>query len=321
MASVLVFAELAGEQVAPVSLEALTLAQGLGEVAAVVLDPKAAGAVAILGEFGARTVYQGTDARYRDQLAQPAAATLAQLISQSSPDLVVFGSSYDARDICARASAQLGLSVVANAVGVEARGSGFAALSSIFGATQNVTTELGGPSPCVLLRPKSVAAESAGGTARKVVEVAPPPDAPLGARRLESVVAAASGPQLEEARVVVSGGRGLQDPSNFQLLERLAALLHGAVGASRAVVDSGWVPYARQVGQTGKTVKPDVYIACGISGAMQHTVGMKGAKHIVAINRDREAPIFKLCDLGVVGDTLKVLPALIEELEARGAKG
>jgi electron transfer flavoprotein alpha subunit len=138
---------------------------------------------------------------------------------------------------------------------------------------------------------------------------------------VESVVAPASGPTLEEARVVVSGGRGLQDPANFELLEKLAALLHGAVGASRAVVDAGWVPYARQVGQTGKTVKPDLYLACGISGAMQHTVGMKGAKHIVAINRDRDAPIFKICDLGVVGDALKVLPALIAELESRGVSG
>jgi electron transfer flavoprotein alpha subunit len=151
-----------------------------------------------------------------------------------------------------------------------------------------------------------------------VIPVALPDDFPRGARRLGSVVAATSGPKLEEARVVVSGGRGLQDPRNFELLERLAELLRGAVGASRAVVDAGWAPYSCQVGQTGKTVKPDVYIACGISGAMQHTIGMQGARHIVAINKDREAPIFKLADLGVVGDALRLVPALIAELESRG---
>ncbi|MHB1501489.1 MAG: electron transfer flavoprotein subunit alpha/FixB family protein, partial [Candidatus Dormibacteria bacterium] len=152
----------------------------------------------------------------------------------------------------------------------------------------------------------------------RVVEVQLPDGAPVGGRRVDSVVAPSSGPKLEDARVVVSGGRGLQDPTNFRLVEELAGILHGAVGASRAVVDAGWVAYSRQVGQTGKTVKPDVYLAWGISGAMQHTVGMKGAAHIVAINKDRDAPIFKLSDLGVVGDALKVLPALIAELQARG---
>jgi electron transfer flavoprotein alpha subunit len=128
---------------------------------------------------------------------------------------------------------------------------------------------------------------------------------------------AASGPKLEEASVVISGGRGLGDPKNFELLDQLASLIGGAVGASRAVVDAGWVPYSMQVGQTGKTVKPEVYIACGISGAMQHTVGMKGAQTIIAINRDGDAPIFKLADLGVVGDALKILPKVIEEIKAR----
>ena len=318
---ILVYAEMVGSELATVSLEVLTKARQLGEVEAVVLDPQAARATDTLGEFGAGTVHAGVDEDYRRFVAQPAAAVLAALVEQHRPDLIMFGATYDARDICARTSARLGLTVVANATDIEPRGDGFAAATSIFGATQNVLIELSGPSPCVLVRPKSVAAESAAGPPPRVVEVALPDDAPRGARRLESVEAEASGPKLEDARVVVSGGRGLQDPANFELLERLAGLLHGAVGASRAVVDAGWVPYARQVGQTGKTVKPDVYLACGISGAMQHTVGMKGAKHIVAINKDRDAPIFKLCDLGVVGDALKVVPALIAELESRGVTG
>jgi electron transfer flavoprotein alpha subunit len=319
--TILVFVELGGGEPVPVSLEVLTKARELGDVEAVVLDPGAASVTGTLGAYGATTLYAGCDEAFQQFVAQPAAATLAALVEEHHPDLILFGATYDARDICARLSARLGLTVVANVTDVVPRGDGFAAASSIFGATQNLLTELSGPSPCVLFRPKSLAAESASGAPAQVVDVPLPEGAPRGARRLESVVAASSGPKLEEAKVVVSGGRGLQEPRNFEMLEKLAGLLHGAVGASRAVVDAGWVPYARQVGQTGKTVKPDLYLACGISGAMQHTVGMKGAKHIVAINKDRDAPIFKLCDLGVVGDVLKIVPALISELESRGVAG
>jgi electron transfer flavoprotein alpha subunit len=192
-----------------------------------------------------------------------------------------------------------------------------AAQTAILGGTQVVDVELGGNDPkLVLVRPKSFEAESSGGTATVVQVDAQSADG--GAKRTQRHEVEATGPKLEDASVIVSGGRGLQDPSNFSLLEALAALIpNSAVGATRAVVDAGWVPYAMQIGQTGKTVKPKVYIAVGISGATQHIVGMKSSDRIIAINKDAEAPIFSLADLGVVGDALKVVPKLTEEVKAR----
>jgi electron transfer flavoprotein alpha subunit len=193
------------------------------------------------------------------------------------------------------------------------------ARTQIAGGSLFVDVALEGPAPrLVLVRPKSFVAEPSGGTTTVVPVEIEIPDDLKKARRVERHEEASSGPKLEEARVVISGGRGLQDPANFALLDQLAAAIgNAAVGASRAVVDAGWVPYSYQVGQTGKTVKPDVYIAVGISGALQHVVGMKGAKRIVAINKDPDAPIFRLADLGVVGDALQLLPALIDEVRSR----
>ena len=319
MARIWVYVECVAGAAAPVALELLTHLRTLGDtVEAVVLDPDGASITATLGAHGAERVYLGTDQAYRDRLAQPAADTLSALIEEHRPDLVVFGATYDARDVCGRVSARTGSTVVANGTGLRRDGEQFVVESAIFGATVQVQTRVAGGSPCVLIRPRSFAAEAGPARAPAVTLVASAirPEHQR-ARRLESVSATQSGPKLEDAAIVISGGRGLQDPANFQLLERIAELVRGAVGASRAVVDAGWAPYARQVGQTGKTVKPTVYIACGISGAMQHTVGMKAAAHIVAINTDPDAPIFKLADLGVVGDTLTVLPAMIQELERR----
>jgi electron transfer flavoprotein alpha subunit len=193
------------------------------------------------------------------------------------------------------------------------------AQTQIFGGSRVVEVTLEGPAPrLALVRPKSFAAEPNGGTAEVVQVDTPVPDDLTTVRRIERHEETASGPRLDDAKVVIAGGRGLQDPSNFKLLDDLAAAIgDAAVGASRAVVDAGWVPYSYQVGQTGKTVKPEVYIAVGISGATQHVVGMKGAKRIIAINKDGDAPIFRLADLGVVGDALTVLPKVIEEIRAR----
>ncbi len=316
-----VYGEVVDGKASATTLELLTKARSLGgTVEAVVLHPDAAAATAALGEHGATTVYASTDAGFRDLLVGgPAADTLAGLVTQHQPDLLLFGSSYNSRDVAGRLAAKLGRPVIGNGLDISTA-DGVVVETAIFGGTQVVRTRFTGAAPAiVLIKAKSFPAEPGGGAAPAVVAVdAVISDANRAARVVDRIADVATGPKLEDAPVVVGGGRGLQDPKNFGLLEELARLVGGAVGASRAVVDAGWVPYAMQVGQTGKTVKPTVYIACGISGAMQHTVGMKGSKNIVAINKDADAPIFKLADLGIVGDALKVVPQVIETLKARG---
>jgi electron transfer flavoprotein alpha subunit len=300
----------------PAALEILTKARDLeGDVEAVALGPGATKAVEKLGEFGATTVYASDDQVYDDFVAQPQAEALAGLIEEHSPELVLFATNYDSRDIAARLSAKLGATLMSNVLDLPSTSK---AKTSIFGGSLVVDIDLEGEPKLVLVRPKSFEASPSGGSANVVEVNADIPEEAKKAKRVERHEEAASGPKLEEAPVVVSGGRGLQEPDNFKLLDELAAAIgNTAVGATRAVVDAGWVPYAYQIGQTGKTVKPGVYIAVGISGATQHIVGMKGAKKIIAINKDEEAPIFQIADLGVVGDALKVIPALTEEVKNR----
>jgi electron transfer flavoprotein alpha subunit len=315
-----VFAEIVDGAPVPAVLELLTKARSLGgTVEAVACAPGAEAAAAVLGEYGATTLHAATDPAFGELLlGGPAADTIAALAAEQQPDLILFASTYAGRDVAGRLAAKLDVPLVANGLGIAANGQ-VAVQSSIFGGTQDVTTQFESAKPAIaLVRPKSFVAESGGGAAAAVSAVtAAIDDKHRGVRVLEHRTEQLSGPKLEEAPVVIGGGRGLGDPKNFELLDQLAALIGGAVGASRAVVDAGWVPYSMQVGQTGKTVKPSVYIAVGISGAMQHTVGMKGAKTIIAINRDADAPIFKLADLGVVGDALKILPQVIDEIKAR----
>jgi electron transfer flavoprotein alpha subunit len=260
-------------------------------------------------------VYASDDEVYADYVAQPAAQALYELVTEHSPDLILFGTNYDSRDIAGRLAVKTGATLMSNATGLA---SAEVAQTSIFGGTINVDVEIGGSPVIVLVRPKSFVAEPSP-TDPAVVSVASDvPDGLRKAKRVERHEEAAGGPKLSEAPVVISGGRGLGDPSNFELLDQLAtALGNAAVGATRAVVDAGWKPYALQIGQTGVTVKPSVYLAFGISGATQHVVGMKGAKRIIAVNKDEDAPIFQIADLGVVGDALKVLPQLIEEIKTR----
>jgi electron transfer flavoprotein alpha subunit len=327
MPGIWVYAELTPEgRVEATALENLTKARDLGaEVSAVILGPGASEAAATLGEYGASTVFAGDDQAYADFVAEPAVHALAELAGEHRPELILFSPTYDSRDVAGRLQARLGVSLMSNATDLLAPDY---AQTQILGGTQVVDVTLSGPDPkLVITRAKSFEAQPAGsgsggsgGSPNVVwVEVSIPEEANR-ARRVERHEETASGPKLEEARVVLAGGRGLQDPANFKLLEELgAAIGNAAVGASRAVVDAGWVPYNLQIGQTGKTVKPEVYIAVGISGATQHLVGMKESKRIIAINKDRDAPIFQYADLGIVGDALKILPQVTEQV--RAAKG
>lgn len=317
MTSTWVYAEVTPAGPRPSAFELLAAARSLGEeVAAVALGPGATAAAAQLGRHGAATVYASDEEAYDDGVGRPQAHTLQALVDEHGPDVLLFSSSHDGRDVAGRLQGRLGCPLMANATAVP---SADAARTEIFGGSHVVDVALEGPPPrIVLLRPKSVAPEPTGGEATVVPVEVPVPEELRAARRVERHEEAAAGPKLEEAAVVIAGGRGLQEPSNFRLLDELAAAIGGAaVGATRAVVDAGWMPYSSQIGQTGKMVAPEVYLAVGISGATQHVVGMKSSKRVVAINKDPDAPVFRLADLGVVGDALTFLPSLIEEIKSR----
>jgi len=313
-----VFAQEASGAPTTSSLELITKARSLGDVSAFVGGDGAALA-ATLGEYGATKVYSTGDLGGKLHGVAVAAAMKAVIDGGDSPDLILFPQTTEGRDVVARLSVKLDKTVLTNNVDISVDGDAVSATTPIFGGNTLVTTTFTGSGPFLAaFRPKSFAAESSGGAAAEVVS-APVPD--LGATGAATVTAVhveeSSGPKLDEAAIVVSGGRGLGEAAKYEMIEQLAKLLKGAPGASRAIVDAGWVPYSYQVGQTGKVVKPTVYIAAGISGATQHMVGMKGAKNIIAINKDKEAPIFGIADLGIVGDVHKVLPKVIEALQGR----
>ena len=315
MAEILVLAEHSGESVKKVTTELLTLARRFGEPSVVWAGPGADGGRERLAEFGAETVYVAAGEEFEDYVVVPKAELLATLVAEKSPAAVLVASTAEGREIAARLAVKTGSGLLTDAVDL---GEGLVAEQSIFGGAIIVQSKVRTGTPIVAVRPNAVAPEPAPGAARLENVSIGVSDAAKGARVTERVEQERSErPELTEASIVVSGGRGVGSAENFALIEKLADSLGAAVGASRAATDAGWYPHQFQVGQTGKTVSPQLYLAVGISGAIQHRAGMQTSKTIMVINKDAEAPIFELADFGIVGDLFQVVPQLTEEIQKR----
>ncbi len=316
-----VFCEAGDDGVATITLEMLAKAREVAGTVEVFCGGDGAACAAELGDHGVTAVYATGDLDGRMKGVSVASAVAAAISdgSVAAPDAFLLGTTYDGRDVAARLSVKLDVSVLSNVVDLRVDGDRLVGVEPVFGGTLNVTSRFTDGGPDIwLVRPKSFEPAAVGGPPAEVVDL-PVPDlgSTGGAVVRDRFTEESEGPKLDEAAIVVSGGRGLGAAEAYSMIEGLAKQLGAAPGASRAIVDAGWVPYSYQVGQTGKVVKPTVYIACGISGATQHLVGMKGSKNIIAINKDSEAPIFAVADLGIVGDVHKVLPKLTEALEGR----
>jgi electron transfer flavoprotein alpha subunit len=315
MAEVLVLVEHVDGAVKKVTYELLTLARRLGEPSAVFVGSGAEAAIPGLAEHGAAQVYVASDPELLEHPVAPKAEVLAKLVADKSPVAVLVASTAEGKEVAARLAIKSGSGVITDAVDVAADGT---ATQSIFGGATVVKSKVSVGTPIITVRTNSVAPEPAPAAGARVDVSVELPDAARAARTTDRVVQAKGGrPDLAEAAVVVSGGRGVGGAEGFGVIEALADSLDAAVGASRAATDAGWYPHQFQVGQTGKTVAPQLYIANGISGAIQHRAGMQTSKTVVVVNKDAEAPIFELADFGVVGDLFAVVPQLTEEISKR----
>ncbi|MCX2968478.1 MULTISPECIES: electron transfer flavoprotein subunit alpha/FixB family protein [Streptomyces] len=318
MAEVLVYVDHVDGAVRKPTLELLTLARRIGDPVAVHLGPGADTAAATLAEYGAVKVLAADAPEFADYLVVPKVDGLQAACESVSPAAVLVPSSAEGKEIAARLAVRLGSGVITDAVDLESGDGGPVATQSVFAAAYTTKSRVTKGTPVITVKPNSAAPEAApaGGTVEQLAvsfgELA------TGTKVVSRKERESTGrPELTEAAIVVSGGRGIGGAENFGVVEALADSLGAAVGASRAAVDAGWYPHSSQVGQTGKTVSPQLYVAAGISGAIQHRAGMQTSKTIVAVNKDAEAPIFDLVDYGVVGDLFEVIPQLTEEVKSR----
>ncbi len=319
MAEVLVLAEHDGGEVKKVTLELLTAARRLGSPSVVWTGPGAEAGAARLAEYGAEKVYVADSADFAGYVVAPAAELLARLVAEKAPAAVLVAATAEGKETAGRLAVKAGSGVLTDAVNVTAGPDGApVAEQPNFGGSVTVRSTVRAGTPVIAVRPNAVTPEPSPGAAAVEAVAFTASDAAKAARVTERAVAEkGERPDLTEAQVVVSGGRGTGSEQGFKVVEDLADALGAAVGASRAVTDAGWYPHQFQVGQTGKTVSPQLYVAVGISGAIQHRAGMQTSKTILAINKDPEAPIFEIADYGVVGDLFTVVPQLLDEIAKR----
>ncbi|HCB07310.1 MAG TPA: electron transfer flavoprotein subunit alpha/FixB family protein [Nocardioides sp.] len=318
MSEVLVLVDHVDGAVRKPTYELLTIAKRLGEPSAVFIGEATKGSEVAekVAAYGAEKVYVVDDAQIKGFLVAPKAEALQQLAEKVSAGAVLIPSSVEGKEIAGRLAIKLGSGLITDAVDVQSGDGGPVTTQSVFAGNYTVTAKVTQGTPIITVKPNSAAPEESAGAGAVEEFTAEVSEAAKGAKIVASQPRQATGrPDLNEAAIVVSGGRGTG--GDFAPVEGLADALGGAVGASRAAVDSGWIPHSFQIGQTGKTVSPQLYIAAGISGAIQHRAGMQTSKTIVAINKDEEAPIFELVDFGVVGDLKTVLPAATEDVIKR----
>lgn len=318
MPGVIVVCELKDGKLRKTSLEALSIGKQLavaagGELGAVAFGPEAKSASEQSGSLGAKKLYAVAASELEAYNTEPYTAALKQVIESVKPSIVLFPGSANGRDLAPRIAAKLNVGVASDVVKLEWTDGKLRARRPMFSGRVFGTYELEGQPAMATCRPNAFPVEAAGGAAAEVVDVAFQA-VPNRAKVIETRSPEAGELTVSEADIIVAGGRGLKEAANFSHIRDLAHAIGGAVGASRATVDAGWIDHQHQVGQTGRVVSPNVYIAAGISGAIQHLAGMSSSKHIIAINKDPEAAIFRIADLGIVGDLFTILPALTEEV-------
>jgi electron transfer flavoprotein alpha subunit len=318
MAEVLVYVDHVDGTVRKPTLELLTLARRIGEPVAVALGSGAESTAAALAEHGAARVLTADAPEFAEYLVVPKVDALQAAYEAVSPAAVLVPSSGEGKEIAARFAVRIGSGIITDATDLEAGDNGPVATQSVFAAAFTTRSRITRGTPIITVKPNSAAVEPAPAAGTVETLSVSFGEQATGTKVVSRTPRESTGrPELTEAAIVVSGGRGVNGSENFAIIEALADSLGAAVGASRAAVDAGWYPHSHQVGQTGKTVSPQLYIASGISGAIQHRAGMQTSKTIVAVNKDAEAPIFDLVDYGVVGDLFTVVPQLTEEVTAR----